>query len=170
VAFFAARDLPSQPLELAASQGELHRELLFGELGVALGLAALASEASNLALYLGDQVLDPLKVAPGLLEAALGGLPAVAIEPDPGCLLEQRAALLGAVGEQQLDHLGLDDHTRVAAQAGPPEQVLDVAQPDQGAVQQIVTLPGARADGYLHLAIGDRQVALGVVEERYLSR
>ena len=102
----------------------------------------------------------------GLLQPALGAVLPVAIEPDARRLLEERAPLVGAVGEEQVDHLRLDDDARVAAEAGAAEQVLDVAEPDRRAVEQVVALPGAREPpGDDHLAVGDGEVAVGVVEE-----
>ena len=133
---------------------------------MALGLAPLAGEAPDLRLHLGDQVLDPLEVDRGLLQPALGAVLPVAIEADPGRLLEERAPLLGAVGEEQVDHLGFDHDAGVAAQAGAAQQVLDVAQPDRRAVEQVVALARAgEPPGDHHLPVGDREVAVGVVEE-----
>ena len=131
-----------------------------------LGLALLPGQAPDLALYFGDQILDPLQVAGRFLQAALGRLAPIAVEPDPGRLLEQRPPFFGPVGEQPLDHLRFDDHAGVAAESGAAQQVLDVAEPDDCAVEQVVRLAAAReAAGDLNLAIGDRQVAVGVVEE-----
>ena len=130
-----------------------------------LRLAALARQAANLRLHLGDQVLDPLEIGRRLLQAPLGAVLAVAIEADARRLLEQRPALVGAVGEQQVDHLGLDHDAGVAAEAGAAQQVLDVAEPDRRAVEQVVALARAgQPAGDDHLAVGDGQVAVAVVE------
>jgi hypothetical protein len=132
---------------------------------VPLRLAPLAGEAPDLGLDLGDQVLDPLKVLRGLLQAPLGAVLAVAVEPDAGCLLEERPALVGAVREEEVDHLGFDHDAGVAAEAGAAEQVLDVAEPDRRTVEQIVALARAgKAAGDHHLAIRDREIAVAVVQ------
>ena len=64
------------------------------------------------------QVVETLEVDAGFFEPPLGALLPVAIEPDARGFLEQRAALLGAIGEQQVDHFGFDDHSGVAPEAG----------------------------------------------------
>ena len=156
----------AEPLEQPAGEGELHREPLLGQLRVALRLAALARQAPDLRLDLGDQVLHPLKVHRGLFQATLGAVLAVAVEPDAGRLFEQRSPLVGPVGEEKVDHLGFDDHAGVAAEAGAAEQILDVPEPDRSAVQEIVALAGAgEPAGHHDFAVGDRQVAVAVVEE-----
>ena len=147
-------------------EGDLHGEPLLGELGVALGLAALAGEAPDLGLDLGDEVLHPLKVHRRLFQSPLGAVLPVAVEPDPRRLLEERPALVGAVGEEEVDHLRLDHHAGVAAEPGAAQQVLDVAEPDRRAVEQVVALARAREPpGDDHLAVRDREVAVAVVEE-----
>ena len=152
-------------LQQAARERHLNRELLFGELDVSFRLAALPGEASDLGLDFGDQILDPLEVDRGLLQAPLGAVLPVAIEADPGGLFEQAPPLVGAVGEQQVDHLRFDHDARVAAEPGAAEEILDVAQPHRGAVEQVVALARAgEAPGHHHLAVGDGEVAVAVVE------
>ena len=140
IARLHARRIRAQLLEQPPGERHLKRELLLGELDGALRLAALARQAPDLRLHLGDEVLDALEVGRGFLQPALGAVLPVAIEPDARRLLEQRPALVGAVGEQQVDHLGLDHDAGVAAESGAAEQVLDVAQPDGRAVEQVVAL------------------------------
>ncbi len=146
-------------------QRELQRELLLRQLGVPLGLPLLAGKAAQLRLYFGDQVLYPLQVLVRFLETALGAVLAVAIEADARRLLEQRPPLVGTIGEEQLDHLRFDDHAGIAAEAGAAQQILDVAEPDGRLVEEVFA--GARPGeppGDHHLAIGDRQGPVGVVE------
>jgi hypothetical protein len=70
-----------------------------------------------------------------------------------------------ARSEEQVDHLGLDDDP-VAAEAGAAEQVLDVAETDRRAVEEIVALAGAgEPPGDDHLAVRDGEIAVAVVEE-----
>src|SRR5690606_16706993 len=109
--------------------------------------------------------LESLQVGPGLLEAARGGVPAIAVEPDARGLLEQRAPLVGAIGEEQVDQLRLDHHPGVAAEPGAAQQVLDVAQAHGRAVEQVVALAAAReAAGDDDLGVRRRQLAVAVVE------
>jgi hypothetical protein len=137
------RGLLAQALEQAARQRHLHGKLLLGEPGVALGLAALPRQAPDLRLHFGDQIFHPLEIGRGLLEAPLGAVLPVPVQPDAGGLLEQRPPLVGAIGQQQVDHLGLDDDAGVAAEAGAPKQILDVPQAHRRAVEEVVALAGA---------------------------
>ena len=77
------------------------------------------------------QVLEPLEVGGGLLQPPLGAVLPVAIETDAGRFLEQRPALVGPVGEEEVDHLGFHHDAGVAAEAGAAEQIVDVAEPDR---------------------------------------
>ena len=90
----------------------------------------------------------------------------VAVQSDAGGLLEQGTSLIGAIGEQEIDHLGLHDDPGVAAEAGAPEEVVDIAKPDGTLVDEVVAAarPGHPA-GDDDFVVGDRQVAGGVVEE-----
>ena len=74
----------------------------------------------------------------GLLQAALGGLATIAVEPDSRRLLEERPPVFRPIREQPLDHLRFDDYAGVAAQSGAAQQVLDITQPDDRAVEQVV--------------------------------
>ena len=82
---------------------------------MALGALALARERAHLALHFGDQIVEALQVDGRLLEAALRGAPAIAIEADAGRFLEQLAPVVRAVGEQGVDHLALDHDAGVGA-------------------------------------------------------
>ena len=69
---------------------------------------------------------------------------AVAIEADAGRFLEQLAAVVGAVGEQRVDHLALDDDAGVGAESRAAQQVGDVAQAAGRAIEEVVALARAR--------------------------
>ena len=84
---------------------------------------ALARERAHLALHFGDQIVEALEVDRRLLEPALGGATAIAIEPDAGRFLEQLATVVGAVGEQRVDHLALDHDAGVGAESRAAQQV-----------------------------------------------
>ena len=148
-----------------AGKGQLDRELFLGELVIPFSLPPLPRQASELGLNLRDQVLDPLKVQPGFLQAALGALLPVAIEPDAGGLFKQRAALLSPVRQEDVDHLGFDYDTGVTAQPGTPKQILDIAQTRRGPVKQVVALARAgKPPGDDDLLVRDGEIALRVVE------
>src|SRR5256885_7708892 len=116
-------------LELAPHQGERDSEALLDHLAVALRLAPLARQAAHLGLDLAHQILEPGEVRRRLFQPALRARLAVAVQPDPGRLLEQRTPLLGLLGEERLDHLGFHHDRGVRAEASTAQQVLDVAQP-----------------------------------------
>jgi hypothetical protein len=85
--------------------------------------------------------------------------------PDTGRLFEQLATIIGPIGEQRVDHLALDHHARVGAQAGAAHEILDVAQAARRAVEQVLALAGAHeAAREHHFLERHGQVAVGVVE------
>ena len=129
---------------LALRERELDGEAARRELGVALGALALARQRAHLALHFADQVVEALQVDRRLLEAPLGRAAAVAIEADAGRFLEQLATVVGAVGEQRVDHLALDDDAGVGAEARAAQQVGDVAQAARRAIQEVLALARAR--------------------------
>src|SRR6185369_10544303 len=94
-----------------------------GELGMPLGALALAGERTDLRLHFANQVVEPLEIDGGLLEASLRGT----------------APVVGPVGEERVDHLGLDDDARVGSETGAAEHVGNVAQPSRRAVYEILT-------------------------------
>jgi hypothetical protein len=108
------------------------------QLHVALGLPLLAGERADLRLNLGDHVLEALQVHLGALESALGRLAPILVLPDPGGLLEQATPLLGAIREDRVDHLVLDDVVGVRAETGVPAQVGDVLEAADRAIDRVV--------------------------------
>ncbi len=127
--------------ELAAHQRQSDAEALVDHLAVALGFAALARQAADLRLDLADQVFEPGEIRRRFFEPPLGAGLAIAVQPDPRCLLEQGAPLLGLLGEQRLDHPRLHHHGGVGAQARAAQQVLHVTQPHRRAIEQVLALP-----------------------------
>src|SRR5262249_42185833 len=81
-------------LHFALGGRQLDGESSRVELRMPLGAAPLTSERADLALDLADQVVEPLQVDGRLLEASLGGAPAIAIETDAGRFLEQLAPVV----------------------------------------------------------------------------
>jgi hypothetical protein len=122
--------LSRQVIEQPLSQGELDGKLLFGQFGVPFGLTSLPGKTPDLGLDLGDQVFHPLQIEGGLLQPPFGAVLPVAIESDPRSLLEQGPTLFGPIREQKVDHLCLDHHAGIATEAGAPQKILNVAQPD----------------------------------------
>ena len=132
---------------------------------MALRTLSLSGERPDLALHLGDQVIEPLQIERRLLQPAFGGATPIAIQPDPSRLPEQLAAVVGPIREQRVDHLAFDDDTGVGTQAGAAQQVRDVAQPTGSAIQEVVTLTGARQPAREdHFLKSDRKGAVLVLE------
>src|SRR5690606_9756697 len=98
---------------LARGERELDGEATLRDRRVALGLVALAEQRTHLRLYFAGEVVDAHEVAGGRFELTLRGATAIAVEPHAGRFLEQLATVVGAVGEQRVDHLALDDHAGV---------------------------------------------------------
>ena len=112
--------------------------------GVRAGGRGLAFEGADLAAHLADQVAQALQVLVRAGQAALGPLPAPAVLEDPGRLLDDGPAVLGAGVEDGVELALADDHVLLAADAGVGEQLLDVEQPAGGAVDGVLAV--ARAE------------------------
>ncbi len=169
--FAAALLAVVQPLDLAAGEVQRDRAQLVDEAVVAARRVGLALERPELPAHLAEQVGEAEQVAFRRLEPALGLLPPLAELQDPGRLLDDRPAVLGAGVEHGVELALADDHVLLAADAGVGEQLLDVEQAARGAVDHVLRLtraeerPGDRDLGEL-----DRQQAGGVVDrERYLG-
>ena len=124
------------------------------------------AEAPRLRAELREDVLDAREVRLGLGELILG-LPASAlVAPDPGDLLEQRPALLGAQRERLVHHALPDEQERVLGDVRRVQQVLEVAQADPLPVEQVVVLAGpVEAPAELHHGVLDREQRVTVLED-----
>ncbi len=138
---------------------------------MAFGPATLPGKGPHLAMHLVHQVVEPRKVDRGFLETALSTAATVPIEADTGCFLEQLASLVRTVGEQGVDHLRFDHDAGVGTESRTAHQILDVAEPADGAVEQVIALSRARKPSRDdHLAIGNWQLPIRVVEnQRHLG-
>src|SRR5262249_36165540 len=86
--------------------------------------------------------------------------------PDLGRLLQELAALRGSADHDVLDVVLVDDRVGVDREAGRAEDVNQIAAPDPGAVEVVVTLAVAfdpPLDG--DLVVVDREAAGRVVED-----
>src|SRR5690606_36495560 len=90
--------------KLGARDRHLEREPARAQLLVALRLAALAREPAHLRLDFRDEVLEAREVRFRRLEPALCGLAAVLVAADARGLLEHVTAVVGAIGEDAVDH------------------------------------------------------------------
>ena len=133
-------------VHLREAAGEDDAELgaeLVAESAVALGLGGLALERGHLLGDFFEDVVDAREVLLGGLEAELGealfGLEA----GDAGGFFDDAAAVEGLGVEELADALLADDGVGFAAEAGAHEDVLDVAEAADFAVEQVLGVAGA---------------------------
>ena len=129
--------------ELAPHERHRDAKTFLHHFAVALGAAALPRQAAHLRLHLGDQILEPREIGGRFFETTLGAFLAIAVQPDAGGLLEQRAPLFGFLRKQRLDHFRFHHDAGIGTKAGAAQHVLNVAQSHGGTIQQIIALTGA---------------------------
>ena len=144
--------------------------LLSLEGGVPLGLRGLALQASELLVKLLAQIAQPGEVVVRLAHPALGLAAALAVERDPGCLLEKAAQLLRPRLDEAGDRSLLDDGVASRAETGAEEEVGDVPPPAPRSVQVVDGLAFAVDDASDRDLFPARETppdpAVGVVEEQ----
>ena len=136
-----------------------------GELAVLAGAVGLAAEEAEAGLQLVDDDLDLGHVLARAGEAVVGVSDLDAEGLDVGGLVDEGAAVLGGEAEDLIDHALTHDGVAVLADVGFLEEVVEVAQADTGAVQEVLGVAvavGAAAD--LDLAEVEGQPAVAVVE------
>ena len=110
---------------------------------VAAGGVRLPLQGAQLALHLGDDVVQTKQVGGGVLELQCGEPPAVLVAGDACRLFDQLATVLRSAGQDHsdpplLDHgVGADTKTRVH------QDVADVLEPDDPVVQPVLALAAA---------------------------
>src|SRR6266853_6716245 len=113
------------------------------ECAVALGLGGLTLEAGHLAGNFVEDVVDAGEIEAGGFETefceALFGLET----GDAGGFFEDGAAIEGLGAEELADALLADDGVGFAAEAGAHEDVLDVAEAADFAVEKVFAVAGA---------------------------
>jgi hypothetical protein len=105
-----SRELVTPGVHLSRGKRNLDSETTTHQLGVSLGAPSLTRQRSHLSLDFRDQIIDAGEIHRRLFEPALGSPLSVAVETDAGRFLEELAPLVGAIGEQSVDHLALDHH------------------------------------------------------------
>ena len=103
----------------------------------------LALQRAALLLDLEDDVVDARQVLLRGFELELGGAAARLVLGDAGRFFDQRAALGRARRQDLADLALLDDGVRLDAEARVHQQVVDVAQPADLAVDQVLALAGS---------------------------
>ena len=131
-----------EPGDLVTGEVDPDRAQLLDQPAVAAGGVGLTLQRRELAPHLAEQVVEPEQVALGRLQPALGALAPLAELEDPGRLLDDRPAVLGAGVEHRVELALPDDHVLLATDAGVGEQVLDVEQPARRAVDLVLGVTG----------------------------
>ena len=111
--------------------------------GIALGLGGLALERVHLPRDFFEDVVDAGEVLLGLLEAQFGETLLGLEAGDAGGLFDDGAAVVRLGAEKLADALLADDGVGLRAEAGAHEDVLNVAQAAELAVEQIFAVAGA---------------------------
>ncbi len=132
----------AQLLDLASGKVQTDRVELGHETVVTASGVGLPLERPQLPPYFAQQIGEPQKVALGRVEPTLCLLLAFTELEDPGRLLDDRPAILGAGVEYRIELALPDDHVLLAADASVGEKVLDVEQPARLRAEH----PGHRVD------------------------
>ncbi len=111
--------------------------------GVALGLGGLALERVHLPRDLFEDVVHAREILLGRFEAQLGETLLGLEAGDAGGLFDDGAAVVRLGAEKLADALLLDDGVALRAEAGAHEDVLNIAQAAELAVEQIFAVAGA---------------------------
>ena len=137
-------------------------ELLF-EPNVRLRPCRLPFQPPEAGLDLADDVVDPLQVGLGLVEAPHGILTTCPVGRDAGGLFKEGQPFAWAQRQDLVDQPLTDDQIGVPAQSGPVQKVAQVHQTDTAAVEQVLTgavAVGAALDRHLGEVDGKPTVAV----------
>ena len=132
---------------------------------IAPRLAGLALQRADLALHLFDDVADAKQVRLGRLQLPHRLFLLAFVFRDAGRFFEHRAPVFRAGAEDQVDLALLHDRVGAAADAGIGEERLDIAQPADRLVEEILGVAVAKdAPGDAHLVPVDAELLLAVGE------
>ena len=107
---------------------------------VALGLLGLQPQRAQAPFDLSDDVRDPQQVLARRIHPPLGRLLLGLVARDPGGLVDESPPVLGAGRDDEADAPLLDDCVGLRPDAGPEEELDDVAQPRRHTVQQVLAV------------------------------
>ncbi len=138
---------------------------------IAAGGAGLALERAQGALHFGDDVVEAQQIGGRFLELDLGDPLARFVAGDAGRFLDQPSPLLRLAGEDHADLPLLDDGVGPDAEAGVHQQVPDVLQAHDAAVEPVLALAAAKhpaADGDAAI-VGAGQIEIGAQRQHALG-
>ena len=157
---------PAQGLEFGTDQALFLLEafVLFRRGGLTLQVQQLLGD-------LVAQVVEAIKILPGVANAGLGLAPALLVLGDARRLLQEESQILRARLDEAGDHALFDDGVTARPQTGAEKKVLDVPPPATGTVEEVIGLTVA-ADLALDGDLGILGVlaagrAIAVVEQEF---
>ena len=129
------------------------------------GAPALTGQRAHLTLDFRDEVVKAPQVDRGFVEATLGTASAIAIQADTSGFFKQLATIIGAIGEQGIDHAAFDDDAGVGAETCAAHEILNVAQATGRTIEQVLALAGTQQSARQHHFLErHRQFAVVVFE------
>ena len=144
---------------------DLERETTCHQLGIAFGPLSLPRQRANLALHLGDKIVNAAEIGRGLLETSFGASLAVAVQPHSRRFLEQLSPIVGPVAQQGVHHPRFDHYARVGTEPGAADHIVDIAKAARRPVEEIVALSRpAQSSGDDDFAERDVERAIVVLE------
>ena len=119
------------------------RAQFIAQRAIALGFGGLPLERTHLPGDFLENIVDAGEVLLGLLQAKLGQALFGFEAGNAGCLFDNRPAIMRFGAEQLPDTLLSDNRVRLRPQAGTHEDVLNVAEAAELAVEQVFAVSGA---------------------------
>jgi len=152
--------------EVELGHAGTERRDLSAELLCAFGRGGLQRERPQPLLHLGLDVAGPLDLDRNSRELELCPVLAALEAPEPGGLLEQRAALLGLRAENLLHAALSDDRVHPAAEAEIGQELDEVDATHGRAIQEVLTFAAAvQPPRDRELGVRQRPFAFRVVEQ-----
>ena len=102
------------------------------------GPGGLSAQGLHLLVELKEDVIQPLQVGAGLVQAALGLAAAQLVAGDAGGLFQQQPAVLGATTEDEIDLSLLNEAVGPGTHARVEEQILDILEAGLPAIDAVL--------------------------------
>ena len=136
---FIVERAPAQRLEF-----QIQTAFLGAQLGVFLGRRRLTLQMQQLFADFLAHVVEPVEILARMAHPVLGLAPTLLVLGDPRRLFQKQPQILRTRLDDARDHPLLDDGVGTRPESGAEEQILDVAPPAAGAVQEVAGLTVAR--------------------------
>ena len=129
----------------------------------------LPGQRTHLALHFRNQIVKTRQIDARFFQTTLGATTTVTIQANTGRLFKQFAAIIWAIGKQGINHAAFNDNARICAQPGSANEILNVAQTTERAIEHVLALTRTQqATGYHNFFKRHRQIAVFVVKvQRY---